>query len=133
MSRPTPAFTTFASEMIGISFASALVIFSRVFRHAEKATVGMVPLVYLLLSLTGERNLAGAVILVGAPILAGALIWSEVLICAALLICVLNINSSAMEATPAKAVNDLFMVFSLECAGSSVRCSVVMREYAGQE
>ena len=39
----------------------------------------------------------------------------------------------AMEATPAKAVNDLFMVFSLECAGSSLRCSVVMHEYAGQE
>jgi len=47
--------------------------------------------------------------------------------------CVLNTKANAMEATLAKTVNDLFMVFSLECAGSSVRCSVVMHEYAGQE
>src|SRR6266481_602592 len=72
--------------------------------------------------------LAGALILAGAPILAGALIWSEVLICAELLICVLNTKASATEASPAKTVNDLFMVFFLECTGSSVRRSVVMHE-----
>src|SRR5216684_5251364 len=78
-------------------------------------------------------NLAGALILARALILAGALIWSEVLICAELLICVLNTKASATEAIPAKTVNDLFMVFFLECTGSSVRRSVVMHEYAGQE
>src|SRR6266446_5810482 len=75
-------------------------------------------------------NLAGALILARALILAGALIWSEVLICAELLICVLNTKASATEAIPAKTVNDLFMVFFLvfflECTGSSVRRSVVM-------
>src|SRR5258706_5131360 len=77
--------------------------------------------------------LAGALILAGARILAGALIWSEVLICAELLICVLNTKASATEAIPVKTENDLFMVFFLECTGSSVRRSVVMHEYAGQE
>src|SRR6266436_4922178 len=72
-------------------------------------------------------------ILARALILAGALIWSEVLICAELLICVLNTKASATEAIPAKTVNDLFMVFFLECTGSSVRRSVVMQEYVGQE
>jgi hypothetical protein len=62
--------------------------------------------------------------------LAGALIWAEVLICAELLIGVLNTKASAIEATPEKTENDLFMVFFLECTGSSVRRSVVVHEYA---
>jgi hypothetical protein len=56
----------------------------------------------------GALILAGALVLAGAP---GELILAEGLICAELLICVLNTKASAMEATPAKTVNDLFMVF----------------------
>jgi hypothetical protein len=41
------------------------------------------------------------------PILAGALILAE------LLICVLNTRASTVVVTPAKMMNDLFMVFSL--------------------
>jgi len=46
---------------------------------------------------------------------------------------VLNTKASAIEAIPAKTETDLFMVFFLERTGSSVRRSVVIHEYAGQE
>jgi len=58
-------------------------------------------------------------------ILAGVLIWAE------MLRCVLNVKASAMEATPAKTVNDLFMVFSLSVLAQVL--SVGAHEYAGQE
>jgi len=51
--------------------------------------------------------------------LAGALILAEVLIC------VLNTRASAMETTPAKTMNDLFVVFSL-----SVLAQVYTAAYA---
>jgi hypothetical protein len=56
--------------------------------------------------------LAAVRVLAGALTLAGALICVELLIYAELVICVLNTKASAMEATPAKPVSDIFIVFS---------------------